>query len=168
MDGAVLKKNDKKYLVIIGVLSVAIPLVVALLIVMPASGTLGDLDVSFLPKLNAILNTATAVALIAGLVAIKNQRPDLHKTLMLSAFVLSSLFLISYVTYHFATESPRFGDTNHNGVVEDAELIAVGTTRVVYLLILLTKSSANFCIPGRNNDSELPIKHASDSITVPP
>lgn len=138
MSSTVLNKNDKKYMPIIGVLSVAIPLAVAFLLFMPQTGSLGDLDVSFLPSLNAILNTTAAILLISGLVAIKNNRPDIHKTLMMSAFVLSSLFLVSYVIYHTQAESTKFGDVNHNGIVEEAELAAVGMMRIIYLVVLLS------------------------------
>ena len=138
MEGSVIKKNDKTYLPIIWVLSVAIPVVVALLLFMPKSGSLGDLNVSFLPQLNAILNTATAVMLIAGFIAIKNQKQELHKTFMMSAFALSSVFLICYVAYHFLEPSTKFGDIDANGVVDATELAAVGAMRMVYLIILLT------------------------------
>lgn len=95
-------KNDTLYLVLIGILSVAIPVVVAILFYMPQTGSLGDLDVTFLPHLNAILNTSTAVALITGYYFIKAKKDRrYHTTAMLTAFGLSSLFLISYVIYHY-------------------------------------------------------------------
>ncbi|MGB0522165.1 MAG: DUF420 domain-containing protein [Flammeovirgaceae bacterium] len=124
MNSAVIDKNDKRYLPIIWVLSVAIPVVVALLLFKPPTGSLGDLDVSFLPSFNAILNTAAAVALIAGLIAIKNKRPELHRAFMMGAFTLSSIFLISYVIYHTQAPATKFGGE--------------GTIRIIYFAILIT------------------------------
>ncbi|MFT5619092.1 MAG: putative membrane protein, partial [Arenicella sp.] len=101
----ILPKNDKKILPIIAILSVVVPLLVAILMSFPQSGKLGDLDVSFLPHLNGTLNSATAILLIAGFLAIRSKKIELHRTFMLSAFVLSSIFLISYVIYHFQVPS---------------------------------------------------------------
>ncbi len=134
----VLPKNDKKIIPIIAVLSVVVPLLVAILMKFPQSGKLGDLDVSFLPHLNGILNSATAILLIAGFFAIKNLKISLHRTFMLSAFALSSIFLISYVIYHFQVPSTVFGDLDHSGDLSAEEASAIGGTRYFYLVILLT------------------------------
>src|SRR3954470_24602958 len=94
-------KNDTKYLVAIGILSVVIPVLVAILFYLPQAGGLGNLDVSFLPHLNAALNSGTAICLIAGYLFIKNKKPRYHITAMITAFTLSSIFLVSYVIYHY-------------------------------------------------------------------
>jgi len=57
---------------------------------------------------------------------------------MLTAFFLSGLFLLSYVTYHYLATESKFGDTNHDGSVDELELAAAGTIRYVYYFILLT------------------------------
>ncbi|TAD97342.1 MAG: DUF420 domain-containing protein [Bacteroidetes bacterium] len=132
------EKNNGKITLIIGILSVAIPLVVALLLFVPQSGKLGSLDVSILPHINAFLNTATFCCLMAAFYAIKNGQVLIHKKLMMSAFVFSSIFLVSYVLYHFQAPSTPFGDLNHDKVLDEAEKIAAGTSRYVYLFILLT------------------------------
>jgi putative membrane protein len=132
-------KNDTWYLVLIGVLSVVVPVLVALLFYVPQTGKLGSFDVAFLPHLNAVLNSATAIALLAGFYFIKvkkNQR--YHTTAMLTAFGLSSLFLISYVIYHFQGAHTKYGDLDGNGVVSAMEVSAAGTIRYLYLFILLT------------------------------
>jgi putative membrane protein len=131
-------KNDSKYLVTIGVLSVAIPVVVAILLFIPQTGKLGDLDVSFLPFLNAILNSSTALLLVVGYFFIKKRNINLHRTLMLSAFALSSVFLVSYVIYHFQAPSTRFGDINGDGIVDAVEIAQAGFMRTAYLVLLLT------------------------------
>ncbi|MBC6366758.1 DUF420 domain-containing protein [Algoriphagus sp. AK58] len=93
---------------IIGI-SIAIPLAVAVLLFMPAKITsLGDW-VYFLPHLNAVINTAASIALIVGLVFIKQKKYSLHGATMTVAFVLGAVFLVSYVIYHGAAESTSFG-----------------------------------------------------------
>ncbi len=133
-----LKKNDRNMMTIIGILSVAIPLAVAFLLFIPQSGKLGDLDVRFLPHLNAVMNSATALCLIGGFIAIKAKNIVIHRTLMVSAFILSSIFLLSYVLYHFQGEQMLFGDVNYDKVVDETEKLAVAGTRSVYLFVLFT------------------------------
>jgi putative membrane protein len=117
-------KNDTAYLVIIGILSVVIPVLVAILFYIPQAGGLGSLDVSFLPHLNAALNSGTAICLIAGFWFIKNKMQRYHITAMITAFTLSSLFLISYVIYHYQGTHTKFPGT---GVIKN-----------IYFFILIT------------------------------
>ena len=62
----------------------------------------------FLPTLNAILNSTSAILLLFGRYFIKQQNREAHKKLMISAFTVSVLFLISYLTYHFFHGSTKF------------------------------------------------------------
>lgn len=91
-----------------------------------------------LPLLNAVLNGSCSVLLIASLWAIKKRNIELHKKLNLTAFLLSSLFLISYVTAHYFIPDTKFGDVDHNGILDEMELVAVSGIRPVYLVILLS------------------------------
>lgn len=91
-----------------------------------------------LPLLNAFLNGSCSVLLVASLLAIKKRNIELHKKLNLTAFLLSSLFLISYVTAHYFIPDTKFGDVDHNGVLEQMELSAVSGIRPIYLAILLS------------------------------
>jgi putative membrane protein len=61
-----------------------------------------------LPALNAILNGSCTVLLIFSFLAIRKRNIDLHKKINLSTFFLSSVFLISYITYHWMAEETRF------------------------------------------------------------
>lgn len=131
-------KNDSKYLPWIAVVSILIPVVVALLLMLPQTGKLGDVDVSFLPHLHAILNSATAVALLIGGYAIKLKKTAFHQTMMMMAFVLSSIFLVSYVIYHFQGTPTYFGDANYDKVLSEEERQAVGGLRTVYLWLLVS------------------------------
>lgn len=80
--------------------------------------------VSELPALNAFLNSISTVLIVGGYVAIRKRNYKLHMRLMLSAFVASSLFLISYLIYHnFVGHTPFPGE---------------GIIRPVYFFILIT------------------------------
>mgnify|MGYP001318286241 FL=1 len=93
---------------IIYIVSVAISLTVAFLILGPRpEGIEGLIDVSFLPLVNASLNGITALLLVVGVMLIKLNKINAHKLLMLSAFSTSTLFLLSYVVYHWFKSGPK-------------------------------------------------------------
>ena len=69
------------------------------------------MDVSALPTLNAALNASSGVLLVAAYVAIKRRRIETHRTLMLSACVVSALFLVSSVIYHAQAGSKPYPGT---------------------------------------------------------
>lgn len=100
---------DRYVVPVVGMLSALIPLVVALLLFMPKSRTTPGFDVYLLPKINAFINSTVTVLLLAGYYFIRRGWVRRHKSAMLGAFVLSSLFLVSYVVYHFLAESTKFG-----------------------------------------------------------
>ncbi len=122
----------------IAIISIVIPVLVAILFYLPRPSMEAGFDVRILPLFHAILNSATAVLLLASLYFIKNGHVQAHKITNLTAVALSAVFLVSYVTYHFFTESTKFGDSDHNGILDAAEKTAVGGTRYVYYFILLT------------------------------
>jgi len=76
--------------------------------------------------------------LVAGLIAVKARHYLLHKRIMLTAMALSILFLISYICHHLFAGEARFGDSNHDGILSDAEKAAVGGIRMLYFFILAT------------------------------
>src|SRR5271165_828551 len=81
---------------------------------------------TFFPALNAFLNGTSAVLIGAGYYFIKSGRREAHKRLMLTAFVTSTLFLISYLYYHLVL---RAGVTRFPGT---------GMWRPVYFSILIS------------------------------
>lgn len=91
-----------------------------------------------LPLLNAVLNGTCSVLLICSLAAIKRRKIDLHKKLNLTAFVLSSLFLLSYVTAHYFIPDTKFGDLDHDGMMSIAESALVSGVKPFYIVILLS------------------------------
>lgn len=92
----------------------------------------------FLPPIHATLNALTAIVLIYALYQIKQRNVEAHRKAIYVAFTFSFLFLLSYVAYHFTSYEVKYGDTNLDGVVDAAELAAVGSMRTIYLVLLLS------------------------------
>ncbi len=78
-----------------------------------------------LPTLNAFLNGSCAILLVFSYRAIRRGNIQLHKKLNLTAFLLSALFLISYVTAHYFIPDTVYGDVNHDGIMSVDEKAAV-------------------------------------------
>lgn len=81
-------------------------------------------DFSFLPPFHATLNALTAVVLLFALYFIKQKNVQMHRRMIYIAMTLSVLFLLSYVTYHFTTESVKYGGE--------------GMMRTIYLVLLIS------------------------------
>lgn len=95
-------------------------------------------DVSGLPMFHAILNSIAAVLILLGGICIKLGLKKAHRGFMMSAFTVSGIFLLSYVTYHFTSGHVYFGDLDHDGALSEAEALLVTTTKPRYIAILLT------------------------------
>ena len=128
--------REKNYTRAIIIVSVAIPAAVAFLILGPQSKLNLGFNTHSLPLFHAILNSSTAILLLASLYFIKNGQVTAHKRANWIAVVLSVVFLVSYVTYHATNASTRFGDLNHDGLLSDAEKQQAGALRYVYYFIL--------------------------------
>lgn len=100
--------QDRWVLLGIALISALVILTVAVLLLgsRPAQAP-GD-TISVLPAVNALLNGTSAVLLTAGYLFIRRKRVAAHRACMLTAFAVSTLFLISYVTYHFQAGSVPF------------------------------------------------------------
>ncbi|MCS6790630.1 MAG: DUF420 domain-containing protein [Bacteroidia bacterium] len=107
---------------IIWTISIAIPLVVIVLLSIPRISI--GIDTSFIPRLNALINSAVSVLLVVGYFLIQKGHREAHRKVMLMAFGLSILFLVSYVIYHLTHEEIRFGGT--------------GWLKGIYLFVLIT------------------------------
>ena len=95
-------------------------------------------DVHVFALFNAIVNSAVTLLLLLGLWAVKQKKYLLHKRIMLTALVLSVLFLVSYICHHLLAGETRFGDLNHDGLLSDAEKAQAGGWRMFYYVILGT------------------------------
>lgn len=82
------------------------------------------MDLSKLPSLNAGLNATSALLLIAGYLFIRQRAIKAHTICMVTACFTSTLFLISYLTYHFFYGSTKF--------------LGQGWIRPVYFSILIS------------------------------
>lgn len=133
------KQNDKTVFKIILFVSILICLVVVVLNqkLIPVPDTFPSF-IYKLPLVNAILNGSCSVLLIFSLWAIKKRNIKLHKRLNLTAFVLSALFIVCYVTAHYFVPDTIFGDIDHSKFLDDTERANVSGIRPVYLVILLT------------------------------
>ncbi|MBS1647149.1 MAG: DUF420 domain-containing protein [Bacteroidetes bacterium] len=94
--------------------------------------------VAYLPPLNATINATCALLLLLSLWFIKKKNIAMHKKINLTAFVLSALFFVSYIVAHYFMPDVKFGDMNHNGILESSEKELVGKVRTFYLLMLST------------------------------
>ncbi len=117
------KKNDKKANWLIIVFSAITFLVITALSRIQLKTDPG-FDVHIFALINAILNSAVALLLVAALIAVKSGKYLLHKKLMLLALSLSVLFLISYICHHLLAGDTKFGGT--------------GGIKTFYYIILLT------------------------------
>jgi len=119
------KAVEQKYKKWIILLSVVIPLAVALLFGVKLKDFGYDIKpLSFLPPIYATINGITAVVLFTAVWAIKNGKQQLHENLMKFAISLSVAFLVMYVAYHMTSESTKFGGE--------------GAIKYVYYFILIT------------------------------
>jgi putative membrane protein len=116
-----LKKNDKTAKLFIFTVSFVVFAVIASLSRIKLDVELG-FDKHLFAKLNAIINSTVSVLLIAGLATIRMKKRKVHENIMLTAMVLSIVFLVSYICHHLFT-----GDTVYRGAY-----------RLIYLSILIT------------------------------
>ncbi len=91
------------------------------------------MTVAQLPALNAVLNGTAAVLLVTAYILIRKGQRDAHRRVMIAAFTVSTLFLISYLTYHFLAGVVYFPGT--------------GLIRIVYLTILTTHTALAAAVP---------------------
>jgi len=116
---------EKKYNTWIVILSVIIPVVVAMLF----GVNLRELGfnvkpLNFLPPIYASINAVTALVLVLAFIAIQNKKINLHKRLMQFAILLSLSFLVMYVAYHMTSDSTKYGGD--------------GVIKYVYYFVLIT------------------------------
>jgi putative membrane protein len=114
----------RNYTPIIIILTVAIISLVTIAYFSPRLELFKGYDLSFLPLINAVLNSITFIALVFALLAIKRKNIKLHRNLIFTALSSTALFLVTYLAYHFNAPSTKYGGT--------------GILKGIYLFILLT------------------------------
>lgn len=120
---ASIQKNDPKAKWLIGIFSFVVFAAVVILGRVKLEVDLG-FDVHIFAAINAVINSAIAVLLIAALWAVKVKKYLLHKQMMMTALLLSVLFLVSYIAHHLLAGDTKFGGE--------------GAIRTVYYVILIT------------------------------
>tara|TARA_B100001540_G_C15755734_1_gene619293 strand:- start:342 stop:854 length:513 start_codon:yes stop_codon:yes gene_type:complete len=113
-------KEKNKYSFWIKLISVAIPVVVAILFRVRIDYTLPV----FLPPIYATINAITAILLVLALIAIKSKKITLHERLMKICIALSLVFLLMYIAYHMTSDPTPFGKE--------------GLIKTVYFFILIS------------------------------
>ena len=115
-----ISKNDKKLKQAIWVVSIVIPIAVAILFTVKIEG----LDLGFLPPIYASLNALTAIGLIVAIVAIKRKNRKLHQRVIQVCLIFSILFLLLYVLYHMTSDTTPYGGD--------------GALKMVYFFLLIS------------------------------
>jgi putative membrane protein len=126
------KKNDTRAKIFIGTVSVVVFVAVLVLGRVKLQYS-PDFDVHIFAQINAVINSAVTVLLLAGLAAVKGRKYNLHKRLMLSAISLSCLFLISYICHHLFAGETRFGG---EGIIRYIYYFILGTHIILAAVIL--------------------------------
>ena len=121
-----MKKESYQKLIV--AVSIAIPLLVAVLFGVKVPGY----DFSFLPPIYASVNALTAVLLVTAVIAIKSGNRKLHEALMKSCILLSAAFLVMYVLYHMTSDPTAFGGQ--------------GPIRFVYYIVLISHILLSICV----------------------
>ncbi|MCL4125204.1 UNVERIFIED_CONTAM: hypothetical protein GTU68_005612 [Idotea baltica] len=117
--------DDKKYNKLIVILSIVIPIAVAVLFGVNLKELGFDVEpLTFLPPIYATINGLTALLLVLAVIAIKKKNRVIHENLMTTAIWCSVVFLVLYILYHMTSDSTKFGGE--------------GAIKYVYYFILLT------------------------------
>lgn len=116
-------QQENKLKLVINILSIVVPIVVAILISFPNKLDLGDWTKNLSHVIGGI-NTLTTIALIAGLIFIKQKKVHQHRIAMTVSFALGGLFLVFYIIYHSTNPANEFrGD---------------GAARIFYFILLIS------------------------------
>ena len=123
-------KNENLFKKIIIVISILVPILVAILLFMPTKISFFGINPKILPHFNAIINSLTSILLFVAFIMIKLKNIRLHKIFMMTSFILGSIFLVSYIIYHSSVESAVY----------------LGDNRAFYLFFLITHISLSIIV----------------------
>ena len=126
--------NERNFKRLILVLSIVIPVVVALLFEVKIEGYNTD----FLPSIYSAINAFTAILLIFALLAIKKKNIQLHERIIKFCIGLSVVFLVLYIARHTTSSEMKFGDLDKDGILSAAESAKVGAIKYFYYFILIS------------------------------
>ncbi len=118
-----IRKNDRQFKWLIGIFSFIVFAVIVILGRVKLEVNTG-FDIHIFAAINAVINSAVSILLVAGLIAVKKKKYMLHRNIMFTAMILSVLFLISYIAHHLLAGDTRFGGE--------------GTIRIIYFVVLVS------------------------------
>ena len=118
-----IQKKDKQAKWIIGIISITIFTIIATLSKLKLAINLG-FNVHLFATINAYINGTVSILLVAALIAVRQKKYVLHKNIMLTAIIFSSVFLVSYIFHHLLAAETKFGGQ--------------GALKYVYYFILAT------------------------------
>jgi putative membrane protein len=121
---ATLTQSDKTIIPVIIGLSIVVPVLVIILMNLPTRYDLLGLEVGTFPFFHAVINGLTAILLFTGYRFIKQNKKAAHRAVMITAFGLSVLFLVSYVISKISNDPVPYGGE--------------GALRYIYFFILIT------------------------------
>ncbi|MBP9185649.1 MAG: DUF420 domain-containing protein [Bacteroidia bacterium] len=132
-------KQDKLYFRIVMTLSIIVFVAVIVLNrkVIPRPD-LTPSFVYFLPMLNAIINGTCCVLLLISLWFIKRKNIAMHKRINITTFILSSVFLVSYVLFHYFVDNTLYPDNGYKGLYYAVLIPHIILAALVLPLILLS------------------------------
>lgn len=130
-------KNDSKAKLLIWTVSIVVFVAVVVLSKVKLVVDLG-FNVHLFATINAIINSMVALLLVAGIITAKSKKYEIHKKIMLTAILLSVLFLVSYICHHLLAGDTKYGDIDHDGILSLNEKAMAGSTRIFYYVLLLT------------------------------
>ena len=129
---AVWKKNDVKARVFIIAVSAIVFGIIVSLGRVKLDVQLG-FDEHIFARINAAINSTVSVLLLLALIAVKNKKYLLHKRIMITAIILSCLFLVSYICHHLFTGETKFGG---DGNIRYIYYFILGTHIILAAIIL--------------------------------
>ncbi len=125
-----ISSEEKKYKLFITIISIVVPLVVALLFSVRIPNVA---PLSFLPPIYATINGITAILLVLSVIAIKKGNKKRHELLNTTAIACSALFLVLYVAYHMTSDSTSFGG---EGIIRYLYFFILATHIILSIIII--------------------------------
>lgn len=132
--------SDRTFFYVVLGISLVVPAVVVALKVLPEQYRPNAAFAVHLPALNAMLNSLVSVALLSGYITIRVwKNKAVHQVFMLGAFMLSAMFLMSYVIYHSVMPSTPYCQEGIMKTVYLSVLIShIALAAVILPLVLYT------------------------------
>jgi len=142
------KKQEGFYFIVIGILSIAIPFSMSIVLFTAPIFEGNQNVIQHFPTFKAVLNALILVLLITGTILIKLQKTLWHRRTMLSCLFLTVIFFVSYITYYLYQDLSFFADENGDRVISAIEKAKVSNFRILHFVLFVTHIlSGVFLVP---------------------